>query len=134
MSYRITTRIEFCYAHRITRHDSKCFYLHGHNGLLELTVKAETLDECGMVQDFAHVRQIAKHWIDHYMDHAAILASFDELLPALSSHKQKVYVMDVEPTAENMLVEIYQGLKEQGLRLEHLRLWETANNSADYVP
>jgi 6-pyruvoyltetrahydropterin/6-carboxytetrahydropterin synthase len=132
MSYQITTRIEFCYAHRITRHNGKCFNLHGHNGLLELAIQAETLDDCGMVQDFAHARQIAKQWVDHHLDHATILANFDELVSVIRFHNQKIYVMSNEPTAENMLVEIYRGLSGQGLQLQHLQLWETANNSAAY--
>ena len=72
--YRITRSIEFCYGHRLLDYEGKCRHLHGHNGLLEVDVAADVLDEVGMVADFSRVRDLVKDWVDAHMDHRMVLS------------------------------------------------------------
>jgi len=55
----ITTQLDFCYAHRITQHGGKCAWLHGHNGLLEVTLASDSLNQLGMVADFVDIKEQA---------------------------------------------------------------------------
>ena len=41
----------------------KCRYLHGHNGVLEVDIEGESLDERGMVMDFGEVGDLVKGWV-----------------------------------------------------------------------
>jgi len=126
----ITTQLDFCYAHRITQHGGKCAWLHGHNGLLEVTLASDSLNQLGMVADFVDIKEQAKKWIDNNFDHATILARFDPLVSVLQDHQQKLFVMDEEPSAENMLFVIERGFRQNGLSVQHLKLWETEKNAA----
>lgn len=44
---------------------SKCENLHGHNWIITVSCKSETLDENGMVVDFTHIKKIVKEQLDH---------------------------------------------------------------------
>ena len=50
--HKITKSIDFCYGHRLLEYDGKCKHLHGHNGLIEVDIEADSLDDLGMVMDF----------------------------------------------------------------------------------
>ena len=130
--HRVTRAIEFCYGHRLLDYGGKCRYLHGHNGLLEVDVDAEALDDLGMVMDFADVRDLVKGWIDENIDHRMVLARRDPAVPGLSDLGEPLYLLDENPTAENLARHIYQELVQQGLRLTEVRLWETPTSYASY--
>ena len=71
--YSVTKTIGFCYGHRLIGHKGKCRHLHGHNGLVEIEVEAEELDDLGVVMDFSDIRDAVKGWIDSNLDHRMIL-------------------------------------------------------------
>jgi 6-pyruvoyltetrahydropterin/6-carboxytetrahydropterin synthase len=131
-----TRVIEFDAAHRITRHGSKCAHLHGHRYRVEITCAA-ALNALGMVVDFGDVKQLVGTWVDEWWDHGAILNSSDLLyIDAVRRGGHKLFVMDVEPTAENIaskLLEVAQGLLP-ALTVERVRVWETPNCYADATP
>lgn len=133
-----TRRLEFDAAHRVTRHGSKCRNLHGHRYVAEITVGAASLDDLGMVVDFGDVKLLVGGWIDRYWDHGAILKSDDPstLREVCLEAGWKLYVMDGEPTAENM-AEVLHGvactlLQERGLEVVKVRLYETPNCWSEY--
>ena len=130
--HRITKAIEFCYGHRIAGHDGKCRYLHGHNGLLEVDVESRRLDELGMVMDFGDVRDLVKCWIDANIDHRMVLYREDPVVPALTEMQEPLYLMDENPTAENISRHIYVQARELGLDVSEVRLWETPSSYATY--
>ena len=76
--HRITRVIQFSYGHRLLGHSGKCRHLHGHNGLLEVDLEADSLDESGMVTDFAQVRDIVKGWVDTPLDAFALDAALED--------------------------------------------------------
>jgi len=132
--YRVTREISFCYGHRLLNYDGKCRHLHGHNGKAVLTLEAETLDSLGMVVDFSQIKGVVNKWIDDHLDHRLLLHQDDPYLPYLRQHNEPVFVMAVNPTAENIARLIFDFALEQGLPVKEVRLWETDSCYATYSP
>ncbi len=130
--YRVTREIYFCYGHRLLNYDGKCRYLHGHNGKVEVELKAEKLDARGMVRDFKDLKTVIQKWIDENLDHRMILSREDPILPALQKAKEPLYLLDENPTAEAIAKLIYDYASSQGLPVSEVRLWETEHSFATY--
>ena len=130
--YKVTKHIEFCYGHRLLNYDGPCRHLHGHNGRVEVDLEAPSLDRRGMVVDFADIKRAIKTWIDETLDHRMLLNRADPLLPQLEKAGELHYVMDENPTAENIARLIYRQARAQGLPVIEVRLWETPTSFAAY--
>ena len=64
--YYVEKRIEVAMARRLClTYESKCSHLHGHNAIVTVYCKSETLNENGMVVDFSTVKDIVKGLLDH---------------------------------------------------------------------
>ena len=131
-AHRVTKTIEFCYGHRLLEYDGKCRYLHGHNGLAEVDIEADSLDELGMVIDFTEAKEAVKGWIDSALDHRMILSARDPLVPILEDAGEPLYLIEENPTAENIAMHIYLKARERGLAVSEVRLWETSTSCAAY--
>lgn len=80
--YYIKKTFEVSAAHRLSlSYDSKCSVLHGHNWIITVECKSESLNRDGMVVDFTHVKKTIMDRLDH-----AVLND----------------VLDFNPTAENI--------------------------------
>ncbi len=130
--YTVTKQIHFCYGHRLLNYDGKCRWLHGHNGLVEITLAAEQLDERGMVYDFTIIKQVVQAWIDEHLDHKMILHRDDPLVSTLQEHDEPLYLLDENPTAEAIARLIYEEAARQGFPVVEVRLWETPTSWAAY--
>lgn len=130
--YLVSREIEFCYGHRLLKYDGKCRYLHGHNGLAVLTFESESLDHRGMVLDFSDIKRAVSSWIDANLDHRMILNRADPAIPALEKLGEPLYLLDTNPTAENIAREIFNVTKELGYPVVEARLWETPKCYATY--
>ena len=130
--YKVTKTVEFCYGHRLLEYDGKCKHLHGHNGLLEMDIEADSLDSLGMVMDFTEVRDIVKNWVDDNLDHKMLLRRDDPVAPLLADLGEPVYLLDDNPTAENIAVHIFQQARSRGLNIAEIRLWESPTSYAAY--
>jgi 6-pyruvoyltetrahydropterin/6-carboxytetrahydropterin synthase len=130
--YRVTREIEFCYGHRLLNYDGKCRHLHGHNGKAVIVLEAQALDSRGMLVDFADIKRQVQRWIDENLDHNMILCREDPLLPLLQERGERVFVIDCNPTAENIARLIYDRASDAGLPVVEVTLWETAHCHASY--
>ncbi|HWY86279.1 MAG TPA: 6-carboxytetrahydropterin synthase [Gemmataceae bacterium] len=130
--FRVTKEIRFCYGHRLLNYDGKCRYLHGHNGRAVITLAAPTLDPLGMVVDFSQIKRVVGAWIDAHLDHRMILHIDDPILPVLKQQGEPVFLVDVNPTAENIAKLIYDFVASQGFPVEEVTLWETDDSYAVY--
>jgi 6-pyruvoyltetrahydropterin/6-carboxytetrahydropterin synthase len=130
--FRVTREITFCYGHRLLNYDGKCRHLHGHNGKAVLTLEARDLDALGMVMDFSRIKRVVQTWIDENLDHRMLLHRDDPVLPFLRQQGEPVFVMDVNPTAENIAKLIYDIANRQELPIIEVRLWETDSCYASY--
>lgn len=106
--YYISKRIEISGAHSVNlSRESKCEALHGHNWIVIVHCKSETLDQDGMVTDFTEIKRIVSGRLDH--------RNLNE-------------VFDFNPTAENIAKWICD-------HVEHcykVEIWESENNKAVY--
>jgi 6-pyruvoyltetrahydropterin/6-carboxytetrahydropterin synthase len=130
--FRVTREIEFCYGHRLLNYDGKCRHLHGHNGRAVITLEGARLDDRGMLIDFGEIKQKIQRWIDENLDHTMLLSAADPLLPVLRDRGERVYIMDGNPTAENIARLIFNKAEQSGLPVVEVVLWETANCFATY--
>lgn len=131
--YRVTREIHFCYGHRLLDYEGKCRHLHGHNGTAVITLEAPSLDPQGMLVDFGEIKQKVQRWIDETLDHTMILCRRDPLLPLLLERGERVYVMDDNPTAENIARLIFERARAARLPVAAVCLWETENCYASYL-
>jgi len=130
--YRVTRQIEFCYGHRLLDYEGKCRHLHGHNGLAIISLEGGSLDRRGMLVDFSEIKQTVQRWIDENLDHNMLLRHDDPVLPLLQAQGERVYVMEVNPTAENIARLIFERTAAAGLPVIEVLLWETPNCNAAY--
>lgn len=130
-------------------HESKCAHLHGHNYIVHLTAKADSLDPIGRVIDFSVLKQRIGSWIETQWDHGFILNAIDtaafaavnEFNKAMSKQMpewkgQRVYLLPYNPTAENLARYLLESvgpeqLQGTGVRLVKVVVEETENCSAE---
>lgn len=130
--FRVTREIDFCYGHRLLDYEGKCRYLHGHNGRAVLVMESETLDGRGMVLDFSEIKQVMSRWIDEHLDHRMILNHSDPAVAPLQQLGEPMYLIDKNPTAENIARLIFDVALEHGFPVVETRLWETPRCFATY--
>lgn len=131
-------RLQFCAGHRVWKHEHKCANLHGHNYVAFVHAAADELDDLGRVIDFSVLKDKIGGWIEANWDHGFICHREDaEALRAMEAiPNQKTFVMDANPTAENMadyLLRVVgpEQLADTGVRLVRVVLWETENCYAE---
>ena len=85
-----------------------------------------------MVVDFSTIKRVVSAWIDANLDHRMILHRDDPVLPHLRQQGEPVFLLDVNPTAENIAKLIYDFVVGQGFPVVEVRLWETDDSFAAY--
>ena len=130
--YRVTREIAFCYGHRLLNYEGKCRHLHGHNGRAVISLESDELDQKGMLVDFSEIKRHVQSWIDENLDHNLLLCKEDPLLPLLIERGERVFVMEQNPTAENIARLIFEHAAMAGLPIVEVLLWETDNCHASY--
>jgi len=132
--FRVTREIDFCYGHRLLNYDGKCRYLHGHNGRAVIVIESDSLDSRGMVLDFSDIKRVVSDWIDRNLDHRMILHRDDPARPMLEALGEPMYLVDTNPTAENIARLIFDYTRSQGFPIVEAHLWETPRCFATYRP
>ena len=130
--FRVSREIDFCYGHRLLNYEGKCRYLHGHNGRLVITIAAEKLDHRGMVMDFSDLKRGVTTWIDDHLDHRMLLHREDPIVPIFQGLGEPMYLMEENPTAENIAKLIFNIAHAQGFPVVEAVLWETPHCYATY--
>lgn len=142
VEYTVGKTFDLAIAHRLQNHPGKCKNIHGHNYKIELHFQRKavhTLNDDGMVLDFGSIKEtIVSNFMEHY-DHCLFLEQNDPLLPVIEawSEEQKITVMSVPPTAENMahmfLVvanNVLDGRGLIGVSVTSVCVWETETSYA----
>jgi 6-pyruvoyltetrahydropterin/6-carboxytetrahydropterin synthase len=93
-----------------------------------------TLNESGFVIDFSDVKREVKAWVDLHWDHGTLLNVRDPLAPILKEMNQKLYLMEFNPTAENIAFELYDVFIKVYSNLSSVIVWETPTSQAVYTP
>jgi 6-pyruvoyltetrahydropterin/6-carboxytetrahydropterin synthase len=131
--YSVTKQIHFCYGHRLLDYGGVCRHPHGHNAVAEIEVSADSLDPRNMVFDFSDVKRIAKGWIDTHLDHKMILRHDDPLVAPLQQLGEPIYLLDSNPTVERIARLIFEKVREQGLPVIRVKVWETPTSFTTYA-
>ncbi len=131
--FRVTRQIDFCYGHRLLNYDGKCKHLHGHNGRAVISIQADQLDDRGMVMDFSDIKKDVSSWIDDHLDHRMILCHEDPFVPILKDLNEPMFLLDKNPTAENIAKAIYDYAVGRDFPVVEVSLWETPNCFATYL-
>lgn len=139
----ITRKGSFDSAHRVMNEKMKCFNLHGHTYLYELTFQFNSTEEIGYAIDFKEIKRVGCQWIDDCLDHGTILNPKDiDVITACKATNSKLWLMSLNgeenycnPSAENIAKEIFIAvsllLDTKELWLQSVRLWETPNCYTD---
>ncbi len=130
--YRVSKEINFCYGHRLLDYDGKCAHPHGHNGKIVIELEAEKLDNRGMVYDFGDIKEILQKWVDSELDHKMILKRGDRFEKVLKAEGEPYFLMDENPTAENLAKLIFDFSRSKNLPIKSVTFWETPSSSATY--
>jgi 6-pyruvoyltetrahydropterin/6-carboxytetrahydropterin synthase len=128
----VTKVIHFCYGHRLWGHRGKCRHLHGHNGVLEVTLRRKRLDRLGMVMDFERIKAAVADWVKVSLDHKMLLSSRDPLVRVLRGQGEPVVTFTGNPTAENIARLVYSRARSRKLPVLSVRLWESRDSCALY--
>lgn len=133
-------RLQFCYGHRVFKHESKCATLHGHNAVVYIHAQApKGLDKLGRVIDFSLLKESFGKWIDDEWDHRMILFKDDlktiELMAQAEGNKPP-FILEHNPTAENMAKFLLEDLAPKllygkGIIVHKVVFWETENCYAE---
>ena len=130
--YNITTKLEFSYGHRLLNYPGRCCHLHGHNAFVEVTLESKDLNDMGMVEDSRSVRKILKDWIEENIDHKMLLNRKDPVVQTLLNAGEVLYLMDENPTAENIARLIHAEISKKLPPVIEVKVWETSNCCASY--
>lgn len=130
--FLVTRKIEFCYGHRLLDYEGKCKFLHGHNGKARITIGAPQLDRRGMVVDFVEIKREIESWIDRELDHHMLLRRDDPVVPYLKQLGEPMFLMDANPTAENIAKLIHDYAASRGFPVIEVAMWETPKCGATY--
>jgi 6-pyruvoyltetrahydropterin/6-carboxytetrahydropterin synthase len=148
MPYRIAKTFRVESAHILSQHPGACRSPHGHSRRVEVVLAADSLDERGMVCDYAVLKETAGVCVRRF-DHALLINGADENAPALQGMwGERVIAFDEEPTTEviarRIFFEVQERLAEYAgrrgeafplracVRLEKVRVWETSSAWAEY--
>ena len=141
----ISRKGNFDSGHRVMNEFMKCYNIHGHTYLYELTFSFENMEEIGYALDFKEIKRVFCQWIDDILDHGMILNPKDELLiQTTKSYGTKLWLMSLNgegeycnPSVENIAREIFLAMdimtgvlyrnSPTGLKIHRVTIYETPN-------
>ena len=115
--YEVKTQLSFSAAHHLLNYNGECENQHGHNWLVEVFARGNSLNESGILIDFKSLKKELKAVLDE-LDHKDI-----NLLPDFQNES---------PSSENIARFIYYKLKENFVQLYKVSVWETSTSCASY--
>lgn len=142
----ITRKGSFDSGHRVMNERMKCFNLHGHTYLYELTFEFSEMEEIGYAIDFKEIKRVGCQWIDDILDHGMILNPKDfTVIKATQDTGSKLWLMSLNgegqycnPSVENIAKEIFLAMELLFSQYTHLRIhkvtiYETPNCYTDCI-
>ncbi|WP_026474268.1 6-pyruvoyl trahydropterin synthase family protein [Alkaliflexus imshenetskii] len=139
---RLTKEFRFEMAHALWNYDGLCKNIHGHSYILQVTVIGTPITDVdnvklGMVMDFGDLKEIVNREIVQKLDHAIVLSNRvpEAQLRQLEQMTERYFILDYQPTCENMLIDFAQRLQHNlppYVELFSLKLNETANSFAEW--
>jgi len=139
---RVTKQFDFEMAHALWDYDGLCKNLHGHSYKLFVTVLGNPITDksstkLGMVIDFGDLKKIVKTTIVDVFDHSVVLNKKAPTNDFIKTEQMfdRIHLLDYQPTCENMVIDFAMQIKAllpKGVELLSVKLFETANSSAEW--
>lgn len=141
----ISRKGNFDSGHRVMNERMKCFNIHGHTYLYELTFSFENMEDIGYAIDFKEIKRVFCQWIDDVLDHGMILNPKDtKLIETTKEYGTKMWLMSLNgegeycnPSVENIAKEIFMAMdtlskvlyrnSKTGLQIHKVQIYETPN-------
>lgn len=126
-------------SHQLIGHFGKCANVHGHTYKLEVKLKGpvitheEDVSSEGFVIDFYDLKKVVSELIVDKFDHAFLAAGNEPILPVLKETGVKVVELGFRSTVENMSLFVCHSLREAGLPVYSVRMWETPTGWAEVL-
>jgi len=134
----VTKTVRFDAAHILTNHCGLCKNLHGHTYRVDVSVAQVTDDARDMVIDFKDLKRIAAEVICDAFDHAFIFNNESEgereIAAVVEKHGMRTVSLPFRSTAENLARHFFGLLVRRIPGLCAVKVWETADSSAEYRP
>ena len=134
----ITKTIRFDAAHVLSDHSGLCKNLHGHTYRVDISVSCRTTGSDGMVMDFKDLKKIAVEEICGRFDHAFIYNTGSEgereIAALVERHGMRTAPVPFRSTAENLSRHFFDMLRPLLPGMVRVKVWETADSSAEYSP
>ena len=136
--YGLKTESSFDASHFLTDYHGKCENLHGHRWRVVAYLEQENLQSEGtmkdMVLDFGEFKQAVRAMTEA-LDHTFIVEEGSlspQTIACLEDEGFTLSVMPFRTTAENLARYFFDHLREQGLPIAQIDVYETPNNCAIY--
>jgi 6-pyruvoyltetrahydropterin/6-carboxytetrahydropterin synthase len=139
---RVTKEFNFEMAHALLGYDGPCKDIHGHSYKLSVTISGNPVNDkkssvLGMVIDFSILKDIVRKCVIEHFDHALVLnnESSKYLTVNFASIPGKLFLVDYQPTCENLLLDFVNRIEKNlpsYASLHHLKLRETATSYAEW--
>jgi 6-pyruvoyltetrahydropterin/6-carboxytetrahydropterin synthase len=141
----ISRKGNFDSGHRVMNEFMKCFNIHGHTYLYELTFSFKNMEEIGYAIDFKEIKRVFCQWIDDILDHGMILNPHDtKLIQTTKEYGTKLWLMSLNgageycnPSVENIAKEVFLAMEilsdtlyknaPTGLKIHKVTIYETPN-------
>lgn len=141
----ISRKGNFDSGHRVMNERMKCFNIHGHTYIYELTFSFENMEEIGYAIDFKEIKRVFCQWIDDVLDHGMILNPQDtKLIETTKEYGTKLWLMSLNgkgeycnPSVENIAKEVFLAMEilsdtlykntPTGLKIHKVKIYETPN-------
>lgn len=141
----ISRKGNFDSGHRVMNEKMKCYNIHGHTYLYELTFSFKNMEEIGYAIDFKEIKRVFCQWIDDELDHGMILNPKDEqLIETTEQYESKLWLMSLNgpteycnPSVENVAKEVFLAMEilsevlyknaPTGLEIHKIKINETPN-------
>ena len=119
--FEVCVKTHFSAAHFLRGYPGDCARLHGHNWIIEVSIRCETLNEIGVGIDFRDIKQAAGEALKD-LDHSNL-----NDLPVFK---------DMNPTSENIAGFLYKELSEKlnsgHAKVSRVTVCETPTSQASY--
>jgi 6-pyruvoyltetrahydropterin/6-carboxytetrahydropterin synthase len=119
--FEICVEAQFSAAHSLSGYQGNCAQLHGHNWIVEVSVKCLELNNIGIGIDFRDIKQAIKNVIND-LDHSY-----------LNEHPE---FKDTNPSSENIARFLYKQLGEKinsvNVKVSKVKVSETRSAGAYY--
>jgi 6-pyruvoyltetrahydropterin/6-carboxytetrahydropterin synthase len=119
--YLLTFKTDFAAAHQLRGYRGKCENLHGHNFKVEVVVRGEELDRCGMLVDFVELKAAVNRCLEA-LDHRNL-------------NDLPYFATTVNPSAENISRYVYEEVAKAlpaQAAVDHVTVYETDRCAATY--